>query len=160
MHIQYLYIFLHFVYFMLFICCYCELKWLFTFFEPSYKKIRQFESHKYKFHKIKFLSAAMSKCWFSVLRRNISNLIIFSSKFVNVRMVISVMLGHSSAGWGTAFLWTIFGCGKAISLMWGLNSAPLVSHASLLTTRPSNPSKVLSAIRLWAENCGFCHLQF
>ena len=32
-----------------------------------------------------------------------------------------------------------------------LNSAPLVSHASLQTTRPSGPSKVLSAIRLWAE---------
>lgn len=45
-----------------------------------------------------------------------------------------------------------FGCGKAISLMWGLNSAPLVSHASLQTARPSKPSKVLLAMRLWAQN--------
>lgn len=42
-----------------------------------------------------------------------------------------------------------------IELMWVLSSATLVSHASLLTARPSNPSKVLSAIRLWAGNCDF-----
>lgn len=116
-------------------------------------------SYKERFHCTNILPTGISECRFSIGRRNILNLIILSSQFVWVRMVISVMLGHLVV-WAITFFWNIFGCGKAISLTWGLNSAPPVSHASLLATRPCNPSKVLSAIRVWAENCGFCPSNF
>lgn len=111
-------------------------------------------SYKERFHCTNALQTAISDCRFSIDRRNILNLIILNSQFVWVRMVISVMLGHLVV-WAITFFWKTFGCGKAISLTWGLDSAPLVSHASLLATRPCNPSKVLSESECGLRIVGF-----
>lgn len=89
------------------------------------------------FHHIKVPPDGMSKCWYLVFRTTsfrAQNLSVFGW------WVLSCMDNLLSEQQFSSRLW------KSNLLMWGPNSAPLVSHASMLA-RPT-PLKVLSAVTL------------